>query len=89
MFILTIIQIIFTIGIIAGFGYYVRRRTRALYKYEMLSRLAGRMRYHANKMQNNYPERVGEPGHYARLRAEKIEARVEELNEVAKWLEKV
>lgn len=89
MLILTIAHILLTIGIIAGFGYYVRRRTRALYKYEMLSRLAGRMRYHANKIQNNYPERVGEPGHYARLRAEKIEARVEELNEVAKWVESV
>lgn len=87
MLILTIAHIFLTIGIIAGFGYYVRRRTRALYKYEMLSRLAGRMRYHANKIEREDRGALGQMGHYARLRVEKIEARVEELNEVAKWLD--
>ncbi len=87
MLILTIAHIFLTIGIIAGFGYYIRRRTRALYKYEILSRLAGRMRYHASRMEREDRVTLGEPGHYARLRAEKIEARVEELNEVAKWLD--
>lgn len=82
-----IAHILLTIGILLAFGYHIRRRTRALYKYEMLSRLAGRMRYHANTIENNFPERVGEPGHYARIRKEKIEARVEELNKVAEWVQ--
>ena len=87
MLILFIAHVLLTIGIIAGFGYYIRRRTRALYKYEMLSRLAGRTRYHASTIENNWPERVGEPGHYARIRKEKIEARVEELNKVTDWVQ--
>jgi hypothetical protein len=87
MLILTIAHILLTIGIIAGFGYYVRRRTRALYKYEMLSRLARRMREHDNDYPIFYPTQTSTQ--FQKDKRQTIKTRKEELSEVAKWLELV
>lgn len=87
MLILTIVHILLTIGIILGFGYYIRRKTRALYRYEMLSRLAGRMRQHDHEYPVFYPNHP--PSKFLKDKREIIKARKEELSEVAKWLESV
>lgn len=87
MLILTIAHILLTIGIIAGFGYYVRRRTRALYKYEVLSRLASRMREHDAEYPKFYPHIV--PSQFDKQKRELVKARKEELSQVAKWIELV
>lgn len=87
MYLAMIANILLTIGILAAFGHYIRRKTRALYKYEMLKRLASRMREHDDEYPKFYPHIV--PTQFLRQKREVVKARKEELSQVAKWLESV
>ena len=87
MLILIIAHVLLTTGTIAGFGYYIRHRTRDSYKREMLRRLALRMREHDNDYPIFYPTQTSTQ--FQKDKRQTIKTRKEELSEVAKWLELV
>lgn len=84
MYLAMIAHILLTIGILALYGFYIQKTERR----RLSAHITGRMLELGRKLEAERPG-LTQPGHYARIRQDKIEARIEELNDVAKWVKSV
>ena len=84
MYLAMIAHILLTIGILALYGFYIRKTERR----RLSAHITGRM-LELERMHDAERPAFGEPGHYATIRQGKIRSRIAELNEVAKWIKSV
>lgn len=87
MLIALILNAIFTILILVAYGYVIRRKTILLMKVDLLRYLSKRMRAYADELPDGNSPEAEQPD--LKMKYEIICARVDEMGEVAKWLEKV
>lgn len=84
MYLAIIIPVLLNTGMFALVAFFTRKDERLNNRRCFLTSISIRMRHHQRKIEQEERQTIGEPGHYARIRKEKIEARMEELNEIAK-----